>query len=130
MPEGYLPIGVAPHRKRHAAVAITQDFASQAKFKFDNTGEGLKMMLDRARVEMMKSCCLVVMFAIETGGRYRRNIAYYLGETCIGHTDISGAEGIRTPDLLLAKQALSQLSYSPNGNYCIRYCVVAKTLCY
>jgi site-specific DNA recombinase len=25
-----------------------------------------------------------------------------------------GAEGIRTPDLLLAKQALSRLSYSPN----------------
>jgi hypothetical protein len=26
---------------------------------------------------------------------------------------IGGAEGIRTPDLLLAKQALSRLSYSP-----------------
>jgi hypothetical protein len=41
-----------------------------------------------------------------------------------------GAEGIRTPDLLLAKQALSQLSYSPNVNYFIKYCVVAKVLCY
>jgi hypothetical protein len=39
-----------------------------------------------------------------------------------------GAEGIRTPDLLLAKQALSQLSYSPNVNYCIKYCLVAKAL--
>ena len=26
---------------------------------------------------------------------------------------LSGDEGIRTPDLLLAKQALSQLSYTP-----------------
>jgi hypothetical protein len=40
----------------------------------------------------------------------------------------SGAEGIRTPDLLLAKQALSRLSYSPTLNYCIKYCVVAKAL--
>jgi hypothetical protein len=37
-----------------------------------------------------------------------------------------GAEGIRTPDLLLAKQALSRLSYSPTVNYCIRYHVAAK----
>ena len=37
-----------------------------------------------------------------------------------------GAEGIRTPDLLLAKQALSRLSYSPNVRYSIKYCVVTK----
>jgi site-specific DNA recombinase len=41
-----------------------------------------------------------------------------------------GAEGIRTPDLLLAKQALSRLSYSPNVNYCIKYCVAVKALGY
>jgi len=75
-----LVIGVDPHKKRHAAVAITQDFANQAKFKFDNTREGLEMMLDRARVEMLKSGCRGVIFAIETGGHYWRNIAYYLDE--------------------------------------------------
>jgi transposase len=80
VPEGYLVIGVDPHKKRHAAVAITQDFTAQAKFKFDNTGEGLEMMLNRARVEMVKSCCRGVMFAIETVGHYWRNIAYYLDE--------------------------------------------------
>ena len=80
VPEGYLVIGIDPHKKRHAAVAITQDFTTQAKFKFDNTREGLEMMLDRARVEMLKSGCRGVMFAIETGGHYWRNIAYYLDE--------------------------------------------------
>lgn len=80
VPEGYLVIGVDPHKKRHAAVAITQDFATQAKFKFDNTREGLETMLDRVRVEMVKSGCRGVMFAIETGGHYWRNIAYYLDE--------------------------------------------------
>jgi len=80
VPEGYLVIGVDPHKKRHAAVAITQDFTIQAKFKFDNSGEGLEMMLDRAREEMVKCGCRGVMFAIETGGHYWRNIAYYLDD--------------------------------------------------
>jgi transposase len=80
VPEGYLVVGVDPHKKRHAAVAITQDFTAQATFKFDNTSEGLAMMLGRARAEMVKSGCRGVMFAIETGGHYWRNIAYYLDE--------------------------------------------------
>jgi len=37
-------------------------------------------MLNRARVEMLKSGCRGVIFAIETGGYYWRNIAYYLDE--------------------------------------------------
>jgi transposase len=80
VPEGYLVVGVDPHKKRHAAVAITQDFTTQDKFKFDNTREGLETMLRRARTEMVKSGCRGVMFAIETGGHYWRNIAYYLDE--------------------------------------------------
>ncbi len=33
---GYLVMGVDPQKERHIAVAIIQDFASQAKLKFDN----------------------------------------------------------------------------------------------
>ena len=80
VPEEYLIIGVDPHKKRHAAVAITQDFATQAKFKFDNTREGLETMLHRARMEMVKSGCRGTIFAIETGGHYWRNVAYFLDE--------------------------------------------------
>ena len=80
VPEGYLIIGVDPHKKRHAAVAITQDFTTRDKFKFDNTREGLEVMLRRARMEMVKSDCRGVMFAIETGGHYWRNVAYFLDE--------------------------------------------------
>jgi transposase len=80
VPEGYLIIGVDPHKKRHAAVAITQDFTTRDKFKFDNTREGLETMLRRARMEMVKSGCRGVMFAIETGGHYWRNVAYFLDE--------------------------------------------------
>jgi transposase len=80
VPEGYLVVGVDPHKKKHAVVAITQDFTTQAKFKLDNTREGLEMMLDRAKLEMVKSGCRGVIFAIETGGHYWRNIAYFLDE--------------------------------------------------
>jgi len=80
VPEGYLIIGIDPHKKRHAAVAITQDFTTRDKFKFDNTREGLEIMLRRVRTGMMKSGCRGVMFAIETGGHYWRNLAYALDE--------------------------------------------------
>jgi transposase len=89
VPEGYLIIGVDPHKKRHAAVAITQDFITRTKFKFDNTREGLETMIHKARIEMVKSDCRGVMFAIETGGHYWRNIAYFLDEQGIPYRFIN-----------------------------------------
>jgi transposase len=80
VPEGYLVIGIDPHKKRHAAVAITQDFITRDRFKFDNTREGLDFLVRRVRAEMVKSSCRGVMFAIETGGHYWRNVAYFLDE--------------------------------------------------
>jgi len=80
VPEGYLIIGIDPHKKRHAAVAITQDFTLRDRFKLDNTREGLEFLLRRVRTEMAKSDCRGVMFAIETGGHYWRNVAYFLDE--------------------------------------------------
>ena len=80
VPEGYLVVGIDPHKKRHAAVVITQDFTAQAKFKLDNTREGFEFMLRRAKMEMVNSGCRGVIFAIETGGHYWRNFAYFLEE--------------------------------------------------
>ncbi|GAG63187.1 unnamed protein product [marine sediment metagenome] len=80
VPQGYLVMGVDPHKKKHAAVAITQDFTNHSKFKFDNSREGFEMMLQRSRVEMAKTSCRGVIFAIETGGHYWRNLAYFLDE--------------------------------------------------
>ena len=47
VPKGYLIVGVDPHKKKHAAVAITQDFTIRDRFKFDNTREGLEFLLRR-----------------------------------------------------------------------------------
>jgi transposase len=80
VPQGYLVMGVDPHKKKHAAVAITQDFTTLVKFKFDNSRGGFEMMLQRSRVEMAITGCRGVIFAIETGGHYWRNLAYFLDE--------------------------------------------------
>jgi len=80
VPEGYLIVGIDPHKKKHAAVAITQDLTIRDRFKFDNTREGLEFLVRRVRTEMVKSDCRGVMFAIETGGHYWRNVAYFLDE--------------------------------------------------
>ena len=83
VPEGYLIVGIDPHKKKHAAVAMTQDFTTHAKFKFDNSREGFIIALDRSRKEMGKAGCRGIMFAVETGGHYWRNFAYFLDESDI-----------------------------------------------
>jgi len=80
VPKGYLVMGVDPHKKRHAAVAVTQDFTTHSKFKFNNSREGFEMALERARAEMVRTGSRGVIFAIETGGHYWRNLAYFLDE--------------------------------------------------
>jgi transposase len=69
-----------PHKKKHAVVAITQDLTTLDRFKLDNTREGLEFMLRRVRTELVKSGCQGIMFAIETGGHYWRNVAYFLND--------------------------------------------------
>lgn len=78
--EGYLIVGIDPHKKTHAAVAMTQDFTIRRKFKFSNDQDGFIAALARIKEEMIKAGCLGIMFAIETGGHYWRNLAYYLEE--------------------------------------------------
>jgi transposase len=80
VPEGYLIVGIDPHQKKHAAVAMTQDFTTRCKFKFNNSREGYDTALERLREEMIKASCKGVMFAVETGGHYWRNLAYFLDE--------------------------------------------------
>ena len=80
VPAEYLVIGIDPHKKKHAAVVMTQDFMTHSKFKFDNSREGFETALERARTVMLKTACRGVIFAIETGAHYWRNLAYFLDE--------------------------------------------------
>ena len=78
VPTGYLVIGVDSHKKRHATAAMLQDFTTRSKSKFNNSREGFREMLEWAKAEMEKAGCRGIIFAIETGGQYWRNLAYYL----------------------------------------------------
>jgi len=80
IPKGYLIVGIDPHKKKHAAVAITQDFTAHSKFKFNNSKGGFEMASGRIREKMVEAGCTGVFFAIETGGHYWRNLAYFLDE--------------------------------------------------
>ena len=52
VPVAYLIVGIDPHKKKHAAVVMTQDFMVQSKFKFSNSRQGFGEALERARTEM------------------------------------------------------------------------------
>jgi transposase len=80
VPQGYLVVGVDPHKSKHAAVAMTQDFTIRFKMKFNNSRDGFIEVLERVKSEIFKAGCQGVMFAIETGGHYWRTLAYYLDE--------------------------------------------------
>ena len=70
-------------------MAITQEFTVHDRYKFDNTREGLDSMMGRAWLKMASAGCHGVMFAIETGGHYWRNIVYYLDEKGIPYRFIN-----------------------------------------
>jgi len=78
IPSGYLLIGIDPHKKKHAAVIMTQDYVVRRKLKFSNSLEGYEEALKHTRSEMLKHNCRGVTFAIETASHYWRNFAYFL----------------------------------------------------
>ncbi len=78
IPAGCLIVGVDPHKKKHAAVAMTLDARVWAKRKFDNTRPGFSELVGWAREQMVTTGSRDIMFAIEAGGHYWRNAAYYL----------------------------------------------------
>jgi transposase len=80
VPLGYLRVGVDPHKKRHVAVTMTEDFLVEGKFKFTNSRDGFEEALERARADMEKAGCQGVIFAIEVSSHLWRNFAYFLDE--------------------------------------------------
>lgn len=78
IPEGYLILGVDPHKKKHTVVIITQDAVVRTKFKLKNSRDGFEELYQRARVEMLNTSSRGVIFAIETASHYWRNLAYFL----------------------------------------------------
>lgn len=78
VPPGCLVVGIDPHKKRHAAVTMTQDYTVRTKFKFNNTKEGIEEALEKIKIVMENTECPNLIFAIETASHFWRNLAYFL----------------------------------------------------
>jgi transposase len=78
IPEGYLIVGVDPHKKSHVAVMMSQDAVVRKKLRFGNSRGSFEGMLGQVKVEASKAGCDGVVFAIEAGSHYWRNLAYFL----------------------------------------------------
>ena len=70
LPEGLLIVGIDPHKKRHAAVAVTREPTVGTKLKSANSRAGFEKANGSARAEMVKAGCRAIIFAIEIGFHY------------------------------------------------------------
>lgn len=80
IPDDYLMAGVDPHKRKHAAVAMTRDAEIRAKFKFFNSKGGFQAFVERMALETAKSGSSGFIVSIETGSHYWRNFAYFLDQ--------------------------------------------------
>lgn len=75
-----LIIGIDPHKHKHAIVIMTRLNVVCSKFKIGNSRQGFEQLVDRVNIEVNRAGVSGAIFAIEAGGHYWRNLAYYLGE--------------------------------------------------
>lgn len=78
IPANHLIIGIDPHKKGHAVVVMTQEAVIRTKFKIGNARKDFQHLVVRTESEATKAGASGVIFAIEAGGHYWRNLAYYL----------------------------------------------------
>ncbi len=80
IPSGCLIVGIDPHKRMHAGVIMSQQAQILSKVKIGNTRQDFDYLVERAQAECPKAGATGVIFAIEAGGHYWRNLAYYLEE--------------------------------------------------
>jgi transposase len=78
VPQGYLMIGIDPHKKKHAAVVMDEKASIHQKFKINNSKSGFEELLKKLEVDVTKSDSSGMIFAIESGTHFWRNLVYYL----------------------------------------------------
>lgn len=77
---GDLLVGVDPHKRKHAIISMDQKAVVRTRFKISNDRRGFEQLLMRVKQEAEKAGASGIIFAIEAGGHYWRNLAYYLEE--------------------------------------------------
>ncbi|MDP2661243.1 MAG: IS110 family transposase [Dehalococcoidia bacterium] len=77
---GDLLVGVDPHKHKHAIISMDQKAVVRTRFKVGNDRKGFEHLMMRVEQEAEKASASGLIFAIEAGGHYWRNLAYYLEE--------------------------------------------------
>ncbi len=80
IPADHLMVGIDPHKRVHAVTVMTQQAVICCKFKVDNSLGGFERLVERVQAEAIRVGAPGVVFAVEAGGHYWRNLSYYLYE--------------------------------------------------
>ena len=80
VPDGYLVAGIDPHKKTYTMVLMTKEEKVLTSLKFDSSKNGFELAVKRVDEQIIKSGSKGVVFAMEAGGHYWRNLAYFLNE--------------------------------------------------
>ena len=80
IPADYLILGIDPHKQMHVVVVMNQASQILAKFKIANSARGFAELLDKAALSTSKAQAPGIIFAIEAGGHYWRNLGHFLEE--------------------------------------------------
>lgn len=78
IPTNHLIVGVDPHKSGHAIVVMTREAVIRTKFKVGNDRKDFEQLIVKVKSEVSKAGASGAIFAIEAGGHYWRNLAYYL----------------------------------------------------
>jgi transposase len=78
LPANCLRVGIDPHKRQHAIVPRTPQAQVLSKFKITNDRDGFEELLRRCEHFRQQCGAESVVFAIEAGSHYWRNLGYFL----------------------------------------------------
>ena len=80
VPDDYLVAGIDPHKKVHCMVIMKRDGHALTHLKFNNSKSGFELAIKEVNRQVIRSGSKGIIFAMEAGGHYWRNLAYFLYE--------------------------------------------------
>lgn len=80
LPSHSLQVGVDPHKRQHTIVVRTAHAQILSKFRISNDRLGFEALRRRCEQLRQQAGAAQVMYALEPGGHYWRNLGYYLLE--------------------------------------------------
>jgi len=80
IPAGHLIVGIDPHKSMYAVVVMDQQAKIYTKFKIGNSRPDFERLVEKVQGQVAQAGATGVIFGIEAGSHYWRNLAYFLDE--------------------------------------------------